>query len=963
MKSTKMIALLLVAVMCFTMLASCGLFKKKCDGHIDANDDLKCDKCNADFDDGKENKPGPGGDNTPTGYVDDGQTYSYRMGPSDLPDSWNLHTYQSASSTYVLDYSSDALYTFDYNDDFSGYVIVPSMAKDYPIDVTSEYIGQYGISAGDENKAYKIILRDDLKFDNGATLNAQSFVDSMKLLLNPKAANFRADNVYKSGQVKIHNAEEYVKQNSYGLSEFVSASYGDDEYVMPADFTKTADGILQAKGLDIVIDLNNGGNWGSNGLYDYIDAYFSAQVTNTEDNTVEGWELGKYLKLVYIDSGEQMGWRSTVKNAEDKWDFYDMQGNAIEVGLNADKTLYIYNDKEVDFEYVITNPDAAALAEAADENGWVKLTDATLLNVQNLIAQLHGAANVEEYAASAGDYAYIEFEEMAFLGKMFDELNYDGNVGFFKDADENAIVIVLKNPMEDNFYLRYELCTSFFLVYAPLYESLITYENGVYNNTYGTSIDTYVGFGPYKLTQYVEGASLILERNLNWYGYGADAYKAGTYQTDRVVYTKVTEEATRLQMFLKGELDSYGLQPEDMEDYLASDYTYFNDSESTWYLAMNPDFKTLETNQALATPVTQGNTVIKTVLSIDKFRQALSYSLDRSEFNMLLSPTSGIAKGLLSAFIVADPESGLTYRAMDEAKDAILEFWGLADQWGEGKEYATRDDAIASITGYDPEGAKALFATAYETAVAEGMISADLIASGKWEVQIIIGKPSEAAYYNNGYEFLMACWTKAVEGTPFEGHLSFVQSATLGSTTFGEYLRTGKVDILFGVGYSGAQFDPYSMMDCFTGSLQYDPFTNKNSVMVDIEIDGKLLRASLYDWVSKCLQGDEITATVVDAEGNATEETVKLSAGSSDPAARRVKILAACETKIMTLSNIFPVQTDASASLRCMRINYKTEEYVVGMGRGGIQYYTYAMDDADFLAYAAAQDGGILNYK
>ena len=957
MKSTKILALLLVVVMCFSMLASC--FGPKCE-HVDANDDGKCDKCSENYEDGEDvEKPGPGTDPV-GGYKDDGKTYSYRMAPADLPDSWNLHTYQSNSSTYVLDYSSDALYTFDYNDDYSGFVIVPSMAKDYPVDVTSEYVGKYGIVAGDENKAYKIVLRDDLKFDNGAVLNAESFVASMKLLLNPKAANFRADNVYKSGQVKIHNAEEYVKQNSYALSEFVSANYGDDEYVQPTDFTKTADGILQAKGLDIVIDLYSGGNWGSNGLIGYLSSY----VYNTEDNTVEGWEIGKYIGLVYLATGEQMGWRSTVRNAEGKWDFYDMEGNKIEVGLNAEQTMYIYNDKEVDFMTEVTDPDVLALMAAADDNGWVKLTDATLLNVQNAIAKLHGYENVAAYAAAgAGDYAYVEFEEMAFLGKQYGELAYDGNVGFFKDADENAIVIVLKNPMEDNFYLRYELCTSFFLVYAPLYESLITYDNGVYNNTYGTSIDTYVGFGPYKLSQYVEGASIVLDRNLNWYGYGADVYKEGTYQTDRVVYTKVTEEATRLQMFLKGEIDSYGLQPEDMEDYLASDYTYFNDTESTWYLAMNPDFETLKTNQALATPATEGNTVIKTVLSIDKFRQALSYSLDRSEFNLLLSPTSGIAKGLLSSMIVADPESGLTYRAMDEAKDAILEFWGLADQWGEGKEYADRDAAIASITGYDPEGAKALFTEAYNTAVAEGMISQDLITSGKWEVQIIIGKPADAAYYTNGYEFLKACWTKAVEGTPFEGHLSFVLSQTLGSTTFGEYLRTGSVDILFGVGYGGSMFDPYSMMDCFTGSLQYDPFTNKSSVMVNIEIDGKVLNASLYDWVSKCLQGDKITAKVVDAEGNVTEETVEISAGSSDPASRRVKILAACETKIMTLSNIFPVQTDASASLRCMRVNYKTEEYVVGMGRGGIQYYTYDMDDAEFLAYAKAQDGGILNYK
>ena len=312
MKSTKILALLLVVVMCFSMLASC--FGPKCE-HVDANDDGKCDKCSENYEDGEDvQKPDPGTDPV-GGYKDDGKTYSYRMGPADLPDAWNIHTYQSNSSTYVLDYSSDALYTFDYNDDYSGYVIVPSMAKDYPVDVTSEYVGKYGIVAGDENKAYKIVLRDDLKFDNGAVLNAESFVASMKLLLNPEAANFRADNVYKSGQIKIHNAEEYVKQNSYALAEFVSANYGDDEYIDPADFTKTADGILQAKGLDIVIDLYSGGNWGSSGLIGYLSGY----VYNTEDNTVEGWEIGKYIGLVYLATGEQMGWRSTVRNAEGKW--------------------------------------------------------------------------------------------------------------------------------------------------------------------------------------------------------------------------------------------------------------------------------------------------------------------------------------------------------------------------------------------------------------------------------------------------------------------------------------------------------------------------------------------------------------------------------------------------------------------------------------------------------------------
>ncbi len=820
-------------------------------------------------------------------YQDDGKTYSYRMGPSDLPESWNYHTYQSDSSTYILDYTSDGLYTFEYNDDFSGYVIVPSMAVDYPEDVTSKYVGQYGVKEGDENKVYKITLRQNLKFDNGEAITAKSFVDSMKLLLNPAAANFRADNVYQSGNLKIVGAEAYVKGGSYALGEFVSANMGDDEYVNPSDFTTADDGTLKYEGQDIVLDIKSGGNWGSNGLSDYYNAYKDAMP-------------------------------------------------AFAAGVEP-------------------------LIKAADSNGRVKLTPALLKNLQDAIAILHGFENVEAYAAEGGDYAYMEFEEMAFFGKTWDVIDYEGNVGFFAPSDYE-LVIVLKNPMEDNFYLRYELCSSFFLVYTPLYESCIKTDGGVYANTYATSVDTFVGYGPYKLTSYVEGAQIVLERNPHWHGYAEGEYIPGTYQTDRIVYNKVAEDATRLEMFLKGELDSYGLLAEDMNDYLGSDYTYFTDSESTWYLAMNPGLDNLKSVEAAASPVVSGNKVIKTVLTIEEFRQALSYSIDRSAFNAQLSPTSGVAKALLSAFIVADPESGLTYRATDAGKDAILAFWGLSDAWGEGKEYATRDDAIASITGYDPSGAKTLFNTAYDKAVEAGLITAEDVASGKWEVQIVIGKPTESNFWNRGYEFLRTCWTNAAAGTKFEGHLTFVQSQVLGATTFGDYLKNGQVDVLFGVGYGGSQFNPYSMMDCFTGSLQYDPFTDKTKVMLDIELDGKTLRASLYDWVSEALQGNTITTSVVGADGNTTGETVSISAGPSDPAERRVTILAAAEAKIMTLANIFPMQTDSVASLRCMRVNFKTDEYVVGMGFGGIEWRTYAMDDAEFASYVSSQ-GGVLNYK
>lgn len=803
-------------------------------------------------------------------WVDENDgTYSYNMGPSDLPTEWNVQTYQANQATYILDYSSDALYTFDYNETFDGYKIIPSMAAGDPVDVTDQYIGKYGVKEGDEDKVYEIPLKEGLKYDNGDPLTAKSFEESMKLLLNPDAANFRADNVYQSGSMKIHNAKDYVLQGQTVVTD-VGAS---GDYAGLEDLTKNAEGL-------------------------YVNE--SGDVIQIAIDKPLDWIGGATLKL-YVDN---------------------------------------YGDAYFD---------AAAFAQLAamdtDADGQVALSDESMAL---LTATISNPAWGEGPGYEPNYWMYTH---------SYGEMEYEGNVGFFA-KDDTHLVVVLKNPMEDNFYLRKEFCTSFFLVHPETYKECIA-DGDVYSCSYGTSTDTYVGFGPYKLTTYVADSQIVLERNEHWHGY-YEAALQGTYQTDRVVFKKVTEDATRLQMFEQGQLDSYGLTAADMETYITSPYIYYNDSESTWFLVMNPDMETLEGLQKSAAPVNAGNSVNKTVLTIEAFRKALSFSLDRQSFNQQLSPTSGIAKSLLSSMIIADPESGLSYRATEEGKDAILAFWGLADQVGEGKEFATKDEAIASITGYDPTGAKDLFKQAYDEAVEKGLLKAEQIASGKWEVQITVGQPAAAGFYVNGYEFLKANWTEAVKGTPFEGHLTFTASEPLGDA-FGDALRECRVDMLFGVGYGGDMFDPYAMIECFTGSLQYDPFTDKKEVDLDIEIDGVTLRASLYDWTSVCLMGDEINATVIE-NGKATDKKQAISAGTSADPSLRLTILAKVEEKIMTLSNVFPLMTDATASLKGMRIVYKTEDYVFGVGRGGIQYYTYTHNDADWAAFVQSQ-GGEVNYK
>lgn len=905
-------------------------------------------------------------------YGNFSKNYTYRVGPSELPTSWNSHNVQSASSDYVLDWTTDGLYTLDYNEDFTSFTIVPSMATDFPTDVTSQYVGRFGIVAGDENKAYRIPLKNNLKFDNGEAINANTFVSSVRNLLNPQAANYRADELYAANNMKIYGAEAYAKQNSYGLSAFVSADYGAAEYVNPSAFTTSGAGILQVNGKDIVIDLTSGGNWGDEGLSDmaaggdFAIGYVMDEATGR-------------AKIFSVD-GEWILTRTVAQNEEiEDFEFYDLDGNKLpQRYVNDAGTAWVYLNKDGEIVEAwagcrpkyISVEQYENLAAAADDNGWVKLTADLLSDVQDLIAILHGFDSNADYIADCvkeenftganGDinYALVEFEEMAFLGQNWGSYDFE-NVGFFADGDD-ALIIILVQPMEDNFYLRRSLCTDFYLVYNTLYESCASLDNGIYTNNYGTSVDTYVGFGPYKLVSFLADSKFRMERNTNWHGY-SESDIAGLYQTTAIEYIVVKDNSTRLEMFLKGELDSYGLQASDMEDYISSKYTYFQETESTWYVAMNPSVSTYEAMQKLASPVLDNaNTVIKTPMSIFEFRQALSYSLDRAAFNLQFSPTSGVAKGLLSSEIISDPDAGEYYRATDEAKDALLSFWGLSDQWGEGKEYATRDDAIESITGYDLAGAKTLFNKAYDKAVEAGYITPEMIQSGKWEVQIMLGIPVNVDVYTKSADFLAKNWTAAVQGTKFEGHLSFKNSQELGGTAFGSYLRNGTVDMLWLVGYRGDQFNPYSMMDVYSGKLQYDPFTDKSAVIVDIELDGKLLRASLSDWIAS-LQGGDIQATVV-VNGNATTEKVTVNAGSSEPTAKRVAITAKCETAILNLGNIMPLSTDATASLRCMRITYKTEEYVLGVGRGGLKYYTYTMSDEEFAAFVS-QQGGTLNYK
>lgn len=571
-----------------------------------------------------------------------------------------------------------------------------------------------------------------------------------------------------------------------------------------------------------------------------------------------------------------------------------------------------------------------ALAALANEDGCVPLNDETnaMLATTTTGNPAWGESNddLPNYYVVEATYPEMAFEDVGIMATGTYELT-----------------IILTKPLS-GFYLLYSLTDSW-LVNQELYASCESVVDGVYTNTYGTSVETTMSYGPYKLTEFQSDKVFKFEKNSEWYGYN-DRENKKLYQTTNIVYNFVPEASTRLEMFLNGELDSYALNADNMATYSKSDYCYYTTGDSTFFMALNPDLEALTSAQA-----STGANINKTILTVKEFRMALAFGLDRAAFCLATSPTNNAAFAVYSSFIISNPDEGTAYRTTDAAKQVVVDFWGLADDIGEGKTYADIDEAIASITGYNLAMAQDYFNQAYDIAIANGLMDENDV------IEIKIGTPNNTSnFYNNGYEFIVNNYTEAVKGTKLEGKLTFTRDDTLGNG-FANALRNNQVDMLFGVGWTGSALDPYNLMEAYTSSsYQYDPSWNTTTADLEVEIDGVAYTATVWDW-TLAIMGETITITAADGT------TKDFSAGDSDGVPElRLELLGALEGAVLETYDLIPLMDDSDAVLKGMKVNFYTEDYIYGIGRGGIKYMSYNFNDEEWAAFVAGQ-GGTLNYQ
>ena len=407
------------------------------------------------------------------------KNYTYNYALAEFPTTWSPHTNQTNIDSEIMDYIVSGLYAFDYKDEkHDGYKLVPLAAKEEPKDVTSQYIGKYGLVEGDTKKAYIIPLRDDLKWDDGTKITANDYVESAKRLLSPKAKNYRADSLY-SGNLVIHNAQNYLNAGQ-------------------------------------TINLDNGANAG----------YELADLTKKEDGTYVTPDGG----AVYLAVNFPLDWTS---------------GNTLKDYVEAYGESY----------FSLKNWDT--LVGMMDDDGLIPLTDENLALYGDVTtgnpAWNETAADLPNYFVYAQTYPELDFAEVGIAA-----------------VSDTELLLVLDKQLS-GFYLLYSL-TDTWLVKLDLYDKCESIVDGVYNNTYGTSVETTASFGPYKLTDFQADKQYTLTKNENWFG-----FKEGTYQATAIVVDSVPDPNTRLQLFLQGKLDSYGLDRDHMEEYSKSDYCLFID--------------------------------------------------------------------------------------------------------------------------------------------------------------------------------------------------------------------------------------------------------------------------------------------------------------------------------------------------------------------------------------------------
>ncbi len=899
MKSTKILALLLVVAMCFSMLASCV---KPCE-HVDANDDGKCDKCSENYEDGQD--------------VDDG-TVSYNTTTSVMPSNWNELTYQDNNDTQIMSYIGSSFFEYDYmfeggkfNADGSintdgivpGAFSVNFSAATKLEDVTSSVDAKWGYT--DDQKAeggyaWKITLRDDLKWDDGTKITAADFEYSMKAQLDPKFMNYRANTFYDNLMVKNSRAYFYSGAPIY------------------SDVFNWETNELNSDGPYFV---NFGSGWSGNGSY-----------------SVKWMYTNGYLYDDYEVEVDANGDPVVDENGDPKY-VLDENGNKIQTAFGV--TYYEeLSDLANEFGYIPVEGNEDKLAAIFDQ----------FLAAFGIV----GVAAVEYYPTFyyyfAGYGDEVDWETVGFyaledenaivilLDKSFSLLNEDGSLSVWAAYYMSSLPLVHKAKYEANKHEPVEGAT-------------------LWTSTYNSSLASTASWGPYKLVEFEAGSHYKFAKNEHWYGWNMDLYD-NQYNVDFINCRKVEEFTTSWMGFLNGTYDDAGLSTENYDEYKDSKYISYSTDTGTFGMQLFSDLNVLKgsdnNNGILA--IQEFRHALNLALNRSDIVEKIWPGSTVPCFGLL---NSMYFYDIENATSLSD---GGIYRNTAEAKAAILRAYGFTEEngkWSNGTlNNLSLDDAHDALTGYNLTLAKQKMVEAINKLTA----NADYYGyDATKDITLVYGSSVDTDKQRFRCEYLQGVVNEITKGTALEGKIKLEFDASAGDG-WADAFRNGDTQIGFGYGFSGNAFDPFDIVGAFVNpddSLNYHSYWDTSVIPMtltlpegDYEGAGEEITMSLQNWYF-CLNGL--------AEQNDQPKQYNWDEGKA-PSNARLAILAALEEVVLKESRSVMLIGDASGSFLSAKFSYMNYDYNTFMGYGGIRYMTVNYTDFEWSKFVKSKGNDLTDF-
>lgn len=500
-------------------------------------------------------------------------------------------------------------------------------------------------------------------------------------------------------------------------------------------------------------------------------------------------------------------------------------------------------------------------------------------------------------------------------------------------AVDNSLILIFEKKIAAAKLCK-DLSLSFInLVHKKTYESsFLRDEDGniVYTdvsnipiNEYGTSVDKYLSYGPYKLVEMNQNI-VRLVKNENWFGYKylSDEY----YQTDEIVFEYLEDYSNSYNLLVEGKYHYIYANAylnankdnsiNDIDKKYIKQFLYLDPNVNL--LVINPDYERLLEKQE------EFENANYTILCIPEFRQALMYSLD---LNSLITPLENKRNSYYRDYSKYCLHPFYTYRT--DVNNYTGEYYHDSDEFKQ-----LYEECFSEFFDEADKKQKAieLFNEAYRKALEEGYLTEDDVIY--IEFAIPYDRASEA-------KVIIARWEEVVAETIFADKIKFIElySAIIGQVPY--------ADIYWTYYYS---FDNCGLDGAIDLYEQIAPPKYKNQKYRKqelnitfnkiIDINGKEYRdVTLIATIDEWLKGynDENVSTTILLSNGQTEEVIFTY--KDNPEVTN-KIMAECEKLIFSDYCLLPTLENYDVMIinDNVNLNYESDAHYYSID---FRYITY----------------------